>query len=121
MLVFTYINLLFYFHKRFEITGTEQLKHTTPLFNNSPDTCYECISEGIFIVGGSTSSGTNHTELIDITSSKPLCQEPPAFPSQKGRFGMIGMYLGNGSTLFCGGRDNKDAKVKKDCYRLVKL
>ena len=72
------------------------------------------------MVGGCSdnycSKGINNVELID-PFAKPMCQEPQPFPSEEGRYGMIGVYLGHGNTLFCGGKDIKENDVKDDCYR----
>ena len=84
--------------------------------------CSQCFSQGIFIVGGKSdaTSHTNHTEIIDPVADMPSCNEPARFPSEYGRFAMVGTYLSNASSVFCGGTSNDqhhtNATVFNDCY-----
>ena len=75
------------------------------------------------MVGGCSdyfcNKGTTQTELIN-GFNKHVCNPPPPFPSQQGRYGMVGVYTGGGSTLFCGGSEigvPREETVKDDCYR----
>ena len=83
--------------------------------------CFSCVPQGIFVVGGMQDSipyPGNHTEIIDPFSKKPVCKnikKIPDLPSEKGRYGMVGAYLGNKNTMFCGGVDIKTSTVIKDC------
>ena len=63
----------------------------------------------------------NHTEIIDPFSSKQNCKTftLPDLPSEEGMYGMVGSYLGNGTTIFCGGTDVSTEMVAKECIRLV--
>ena len=88
------------------------------------DKCSSCLSQGIFVVGGMKdyiSYVGNHTEIVDPFSSKPNCKNfnLPDLPSKEGRYGMVGTYLGNGSTIFCGGTDVSTELVSKECIRLI--
>ena len=68
--------------------------------------------------------GLNHTELIDPFDPQPICpgHEPPAFPSVEGRYGLVGVYLGGGTTMFCGGKENHEPKdVRNDCFKYVSI
>ena len=74
----------------------------------------------LLVVGGCSdyycTTGTNHSELIN-PFAEIRCKEPSPFPSERGRYGMIGVYLGMGKALFCGGKDIREEEVKDDCYR----
>ena len=63
----------------------------------------------------------NHTEIIDPFSSKHNCKtfKVPDLPSKEGQYGMVGTYLGNGTTMFCGGTDVSTEVVAKECIRFV--
>ena len=41
----------------------------------------------------------------------------PDFPSNYGRYGMVGSYIGKETVIFCGGTENFIEKVQKDCFR----
>ena len=73
-------------------------------------------------MGGNDNSSASKTELIDPFEKISLCKNENTlkpFPSPDGRFGMFSSYLGNGSSVFCGGRGNKDGRVFKDCLRYL--
>ena len=83
--------------------------------------CKDCISGGIFIVGGTTSQShelhANHTEFINQAMEISRCEEPGQFPATEARYGMVGTYLGDATTIFCGGATHDYSKVYKDCNR----
>ena len=98
-------------------TSKSTLLTSPPIITTPSPTC---ITEGLLVVGGCSNNyctaGTNHTELID-PFDETRRQERHPFPSVDGRYGMIGVYLGGGNALFCGGKDIKEEKIKDDCYR----
>lgn len=60
----------------------------------------------------------NLTEIIDPFSKRPMCKnvkKMPDLPSEKGRYGMVGAYLGHKNTIVCGGVDIDTEMVIKDC------
>ena len=85
--------------------------------------CKDCISGGIFVVGGTTSGPfepqANTTEFINQAMEISRCEEPQDFPSTKARYGMVGTNLGNATTLFCGGATHGFSEVFKDCHRYL--
>ena len=71
-------------------------------------------------MGGNDILSGNKTELIDPFFNIRQCMNETTlkpFPSSSGRFGMFSSYIGDGSSVFCGGRGNKNGKVYKDCLR----
>ena len=92
-------------------------------------TCKSCISGGVFTVGGFQDYAKAPPEFIDPYSSIPLCENPSPIPWDKGVAGMVGIYLGNATIMFCGGihLDIEDIigngnNVKSSCnrYTIVK-
>ena len=82
--------------------------------------CHQCLEQGIFIVGGNNELNVNETEFIDPFTNIRQCMDETSlkpFPSPNGRYGMVSAYLGNGYSVFCGGHDNFNLNVFKDCYR----
>ena len=82
--------------------------------------CNQCLEQGIFIVGGNSKLNINKTEFIDPFTNTRQCMNETIlkpFPSPNGRFGMVSTYLGNGYSVFCGGQDNLNSTVFKDCFR----
>ena len=61
---------------------------------------------------------TNYTEIIDPIADMPMCNDTTPFPSKSARYGMVGAYLGNASTMFCGGTNADHSGghgVQDDC------
>jgi len=82
--------------------------------------CHQCLEQGIFIVGGYSIFNANEPEFIDPFTNSRQCMNETSlkpFPSPNGRIGMVSAYLGNGNSVFCGGKDNLNSTVFKDCYR----
>ena len=82
-------------------------------------TCFKCLTGGIFIVGGKTNSAqkANETEFIDTASSIKRCDQPSKFPPPHQRYGMVGTYIGDTKTLFCGGYSDDVPDSFTECWR----
>ena len=54
--------------------------------------------------------------MIDPFENKILCNTLAEFPSNNGRHGMVGEYIGHGSAVFCGGSSNSGKYVPNAVY-----